>query len=105
MENLKNAEISMMMILHAGDALNLAMSALRKVRTDDYDEATVLIEEAKAKSVEAHKIQTELLTQMMNGSPVEMDLLLVHAQDHLMNSILMIDIAEEMIEIFKAKNK
>ncbi len=105
MENIKNEEVSMMMILHAGDAMNLAMSALRQVRGEHYDEAMELIEQARSKSVEAHKIQTELLQRLMSGEKVEMDLLLVHAQDHLMNSLLMIDIVEEMIEIFKARSK
>lgn len=95
----------MMMILHAGDAVNLAMSALRKIRTDEYDDAMKLIEQARAKSVEAHKIQTKLLHHFMSGEEVKMDLLIVHAQDHLMNSLLLIDIVEEMIEIFKTKSK
>lgn len=105
MENLANSEIAMMMILHAGDATNLAMQALRLIRLKKYDEALIQVEAARKKSIEAHVLQTSLLTQLMNGESVEMNLLLVHAQDHLMNSLLTIDLTEELIEIFRSRNE
>jgi cellobiose PTS system EIIA component len=104
MENLAHSETAMMMILHAGDATNLAMQALRLIRQRKYKESLEMIESARKKSNEAHLIQTSLLTKLMTGENIEMNLLLVHAQDHLMNSLMTIDLAEELIEIFKELN-
>jgi len=104
MENLAHSETAMMMILHAGDATNLAMQALRLIRKKKYEESFHMLESARKKSNEAHLIQTKLLNQLMSGENIELNLLLVHAQDHLMNSLMIIDFTEELIEIFKELN-
>lgn len=93
-------ETAMMMILHSGNANQLAFSALRKIKTKEFDAAKDLIQQAKDESLESHKLQTSLLTTCASGEKVEMDILLVHAQDHLMNSVLAIDMIEEMIDVF-----
>lgn len=95
-------ETAMMMILHSGNANQLAFSALRKVKSKEFEEAKALIKQAKDESLESHKLQTSLLTTSASGKKVEMDILLVHAQDHLMNSVLAIDLIEEMIDVFES---
>lgn len=93
-------ENAMMMILYSGNANQKAFSALRKIKTREFDEAKALIEEARKESLKAHEIQTSLLTKIASGEQVELDVLIVHAQDHLMNSVLAIDMIDEMIEVF-----
>ncbi|OJT71290.1 PTS lactose/cellobiose transporter subunit IIA, partial [Clostridioides difficile] len=59
----------------------------------------LLIEEARKIDIEAHRIQTELITQDLNEdveSPA-MSLLMVHAQDHYMTSQLAKDLIEALI--------
>lgn len=59
----------------------------------------MLIEEARKIDIEAHRIQTELITQDLNEdveSPT-MSLLMVHAQDHYMTSQLAKDLIEALI--------
>ena len=55
--------------------------------------------------MEAHKIQTQLITAEMSGgeNKPEVGLLMVHAQDHYMTSQLARDLIEEMINVFEAK--
>ncbi|CUH96780.1 hypothetical protein P22_2891 [Propionispora sp. 2/2-37] len=97
-----NEETLMMMILGAGEANRLAMSAISEVKSKNFDKARELIKEASKKSVETHKIQTELIQKEARNEKVELSLLMVHAQDHLMNSILVIDMVEELIDVFEA---
>jgi PTS system cellobiose-specific IIA component len=81
----------MMMIIGAGETKQLAISALREVKNKKFMKARELIKEANKKSVEAHKIQTGLIQSEAGDNKVEINLLMVHAQDHLMNAILLIE--------------
>ena len=60
---------------------------------------------AKERSIDAHDVQTKLITGELNGEKTETSLLMVHAQDHLMTSLLARDLIEEMIGMLKEKAK
>ena len=60
-----------------------------------------LIEEANACLVDAHKSQTELLQQEARGNHVEVGFITVHAQDHLMTTLLLKDIISTLIDVYK----
>lgn len=98
-------EQAMMLILGAGNANGLAFSALRAAKNKNFDEARSLIKQASQKCLEAHNIQTQLIQKEANGEKIAINLLMVHAQDHLMNVILTIDLVEELIEIFDEYSK
>lgn len=89
----------------AGDSKAKAFEALKKVKESKYDEARALLQEAREIDLEAHKIQTQLITAEMSGgeNKPEVGLLMVHAQDHYMTSQLARDLIEEMINVFEAK--
>lgn len=93
------------MISTAGDSKAKAFEALKKVKESKYDEARALLQEAREIDLEAHKIQTQLITAEMSGgeNKPEVGLLMVHAQDHYMTSQLARDLIEEMINVFEAK--
>ena len=46
-------------------------------------------------------MQTQLLTKEANGERSEVSLLMVHAQDHLMNAMTVKDLATEIVDIYK----
>ena len=50
---------------------------------------------------EAHRRQTELLSKEASGSHTPVDVLLVHAQDHLMTSILAQELIAEIVALHK----
>ena len=89
----------------AGDSKAKAFEALRNVKEGRYDEARALLDEARKIDLEAHKIQTQLITAEMSGGEnrPEIWLLMVHAQDHYMTSQLARDLIGEMIDVFEAK--
>lgn len=91
-------------ISSAGESKTKAFEALRMVKESKYDEARKLLAESREIDLEAHRIQTQLITAEMSGeNRPEIGLLMVHAQDHYMTSQLARDMVEELIEIFEAK--
>ena len=87
----------------AGDSKGKAFEALRKVKESDYEGARALLEESRKIDLEAHKIQTKLIQSEMDpeAEKPELSLLMVHAQDHLMNSLLARELSEEIIHLYQ----
>nr|WP_245729987.1 PTS lactose/cellobiose transporter subunit IIA [Vagococcus teuberi] len=90
----------MSLIVKSGNAKSDAMEAIQEAKQKHFDEARQKIESAEKNIVDAHGAQTALLTQEASGNNVEVTLLLVHAQDHLMTSISFIDLAKEIIDLY-----
>lgn len=106
MEELENGPemISFGIIAHAGDARSYAFGALAAAKAGNFEEAEALLKQSNDAAVEAHHMQTELLVNEANGNKTPVDVLLVHAQDHLMTSMLAVEVIKELIEIYKNKN-
>lgn len=86
-------------ISHGGDAKAIAYEALELAYNGDFDLANKKIEEANQTLTKAHNTQTRLIQAEINGDKVEMSLLMVHAQDHLMAAISEMSLIEQMIRI------
>lgn len=93
-------EIIFGLIMHSGDARSSAMEAIQLAKTGDIDGAKSLIERANEELGKAHKTQTKLIQQEADGNKMEFSLLLVHAQDHLMTTLTVKDLAIEIIELY-----
>ncbi|MGF7058751.1 PTS lactose/cellobiose transporter subunit IIA [Brassicibacter mesophilus] len=87
-------------INHSGEARSLSMDGIRYAKNNDIEKARKCIEEANGKLSLAHKSQTTLIHEEAQGNKQELSLLLVHAQDHLMNAITIRDLANEFIDIY-----
>lgn len=99
-------EKSIFQIISAsGDSRGLAFAALRLARKGRFEEAASKMAEAKERSLAAHEEQTALITKEINGETVDSSLLMIHAQDHLMSSLLARDLIEEMIEMLKEQKE
>ncbi len=96
-------DTSMMLIVHSGDARAAAFHALQEAKAGNFEEAKKLMAESKAKALEAHHIQTGLLADEGDGEGPQVTLLLVHAQDHLMASMLAQELVEELIDLHEKK--
>ena len=100
--NMDLEEIAMTIVGNSGEARSLAYEALSEAKNGNFEAAEELLKEAREKSLKAHEMQTELICNEADGNKVEINLLMVHAQDHLMTSILARELVEEMIEMYKA---
>ena len=96
-------EVSFGLIAAAGQARSFAFEALKAAREHDFDRADELLEQSKQASLEAHHQQTQLLVKEANGEHTPVDVMLVHAQDHLMTSMLAQELIEELIYLHKEK--
>lgn len=102
MEN-SSEMVSFGIIANAGDARSYAFGALEAAKAGNFDEAEELLKKSDEAATLAHKAQTELLFKEANGEKTPVDVLLVHAQDHLMTSMLAVELIKEMITLYKNK--
>lgn len=94
-------ELIFKIIVNGGDARSRAMNAISEAKKGNIDRANDLIEEANSFLNNAHDVQTELIQNEAAGNKTEMSLLMVHAQDHLMNAMTVRDMAKEFIDMYK----
>ena len=97
-------EIIMQIIVNSGASRSLAIEALRAAGEGNFEEAT-RDEQADETILETHEYQTSLIQDEINGKHVPLNLLMVHAQDHLMNAMTVMDLAKEIIAIKKEEHK
>jgi cellobiose PTS system EIIA component len=88
-------------ILHGGNGKSCSMEAIAAAKRGDIVEARAKLQEAAEALNEAHHVQTSLIQSEIRGEKVEISLLMVHAQDHLMNSITMKDLATEFVDLYE----
>ncbi|MET3644242.1 PTS lactose/cellobiose transporter subunit IIA [Streptococcus gallinaceus] len=96
-------EVIMPLIIYGGDAKSSAMEAIQFAKKGEWEEADRKLKEAKDSLIQAHHSQTELLTNEARGETTTLSLLMVHAQDHLMTSITFVDLATEIIELYRSR--
>ncbi|MEA4874276.1 PTS lactose/cellobiose transporter subunit IIA [Anaerorhabdus sp.] len=96
-------QIAMGLIMHAGNARSLAMEAIQAAKAGQIDQADELIAKSDEALLEAHQVQTNLLVKEARGEKLEIGILLIHSQDHLMTSITVKDLAKEFIDLYREK--
>ena len=95
----------MNLIMAGGNAKSSAFEAIYAAKKGDFDTAKAKLKESDEFMVEAHNAQTGMLTQEAQGNHVKVSLLMVHAQDHIMNAITFRDLAGEIVDLYVALAK
>lgn len=85
-------------ILHGGNARAHSYEALRLSETGDFQGAEALMKAAEEEIGLAHKIQTEIIQREVQGEKYDINVLFVHAQDHLMTAVAESTLIENMIK-------
>ncbi|WP_026885858.1 PTS lactose/cellobiose transporter subunit IIA [Clostridium beijerinckii] len=94
----------MNIIINAGDCKNHAYMALGMANEGKYEEAEKEMGLANDALAKAHDAQTEMLQKEAAGEKIELSVLFVHAQDHLMTAISEKTLIEQIIELRKVVN-
>ena len=94
----------MEIIVNAGQSRSLCFEALHAARTGNIDEARLLLNEADGYARRAHQMQTQLIGQDAGEARQPMTLIMVHAQDHLMTAMLLKDLTQHFINLYKKSN-
>ncbi|MCL2559840.1 MAG: PTS cellobiose transporter subunit IIA [Turicibacter sp.] len=92
--------VAFQIILESGDARTIVHEAFGLMREGKLDEAEVKLEEANEAIVRAHGSQTDLLQKFAGGASFEIDILMVHSQDHLMTTMTLREVAIEMLHLY-----
>lgn len=94
----------MNIIINAGDCKNHAYMALSNVNEGNYEEAEKEMELSSDAIAKAHDSQTMFLYKEANNEKIDISVLFVHAQDHLMTALTEKNLIEQIIELRKVVN-
>ena len=86
-------------ILNSGNARSIVHEAFDAMREKNYILAEQKLQEANDELLKAHQAQTDLLQEYASGT--EIKIIMVHAQDHLMTTMTLREVAIEMLELYK----
>ncbi|URQ61943.1 PTS N,N'-diacetylchitobiose transporter subunit IIA [Pantoea alhagi] len=92
-------EVVMGLIINAGQARSQAYAALKQAKAGNFAQAQELMTSSRLALNEAHRIQTRLIEEDQGTGKTHLSLILVHAQDHLMTSMLARELVTELIEL------
>lgn len=94
-------EVVMGIIVNAGQARSLFYEGLAAAKQGDFTQASAKVEEAQSYIRQAHEIQTQLIGEDQGEGKITMTLIMVHAQDHIMTSMLAGELISELIELYR----
>ena len=86
-------------INYGGDAKGRAYEAIDAAENGGFEKAEELLKEADRSLAKAHEIQTDLIRKEASGEHQEINVIFVHAQDHLMSAMEVRTLAENFIRI------
>ncbi|AHE62126.1 N,N'-diacetylchitobiose-specific PTS system transporter subunit IIA [Escherichia albertii KF1] len=92
-------EVVMGLIINSGQARSLAYAALKQAKQGDFAAARTMMDQSRMALNEAHLVQTKLIEGDAGEGKMKVSLVLVHAQDHLMTSMLARELITELIEL------
>lgn len=89
--------ISFRMIASVGSANALYMEAIAEARQGNPEKAEALFKEGEGCFRDSHKVHAELIMQVAAGKEIPFNMILMHAEDQLMNSEVIKLMAEQTI--------
>jgi len=91
----------MPLIAEAGIARSKAMEAIAAAKKGDFSSAETLLIECDTAMTKAHQRHSDFIQDSLDDCSKQVPLLIIHAEDHLMTTILARDFAREIIDLYK----
>lgn len=88
-------------VAYSGDARSTLLELLRNVRQGNFDGVEKALKDADENLKLAHNSQTQALAEEANGNNLEIGFIFIHGQDHLMTTLLLRDLIQDFIELYK----
>lgn len=104
MEKSDLQSIAFQLISYAGTAFDHFYKSIDYAAEHDFEKAENEIRAGEAELSQAHRSQTALLTAEANQESMEFSIILIHAQDHLMTTIMFERVAKQFIKLYKEKS-
>lgn len=88
-------------VAYAGEARSKLLIALDVAERGEFVEADKLIAEANDLLLEAHRTQTKMLQEEAKGEVIDFGFIMIHAQDHLMTTMLLRDMMKHLLRLYR----
>ena len=99
---MEGIELTALQIISAvGNARSFYIEAMQEARQGNIEKAQELLQEGRESFTEGHQAHAGILSQEASGDPIEVRLLLMHAEDQLMSAEGFGIMAREYIELAK----
>lgn len=102
---LNNELICFEMIASFGSASAMFMEAIQYAKAGQYQEAQEAIEEGEKAFIEGHSAHAGLIQAFANNEKIEVTLLLMHAEDQMMNVEMLKIVALELMDVYQVLQK
>ena len=92
------------LVVIGGNGRSKALEAIKAAKVKDFEKAEALLQESDSFISQAHNYQTSYIQDALNAEQdgaSGVSLLMVHGQDHLMDALVVNDLAKEMIEMYR----
>ncbi|EDT14792.1 PTS lactose/cellobiose transporter subunit IIA (plasmid) [Clostridium perfringens] len=101
MKGLNLEQIAFEIVAYSGDARSKLLQSIKEAKEHNLKNSEKLIKEAEECLTDAHKAQTELLVSESQGNHSNIGFLILHAQDHLMTTLLLKDIIYTLLDVYR----
>ncbi|MBD1574098.1 PTS lactose/cellobiose transporter subunit IIA [Vibrio sp. S17_S38] len=91
----------MELIINAGESKSCSMEALFAAKKGEWEKVDACLSQASEASKRAHDVQTGLIGLDEGEGKVPVNLIMVHAQDHIMTAMLARELIEELIHLHR----
>lgn len=91
-------------VAYSGDARSTLLGLLKNVRKGNFERVDEALKDADENLKMAHNSQTQALKEEASGNNLEIGFIFVHGQDHLMTTLLLRDIIQDFIELYKERH-
>lgn len=98
MMDLEMEQIIMELIMNGGNARSYSLKAIQSAEKGDIKEAEELLEQSNTSLKRAHDAQANIIRKEVKGEDVAINLMIIHAQDHVMNAITVRDLAQHLVK-------
>ncbi|KWW22597.1 MULTISPECIES: PTS lactose/cellobiose transporter subunit IIA [Bacillaceae] len=91
-------------VAYAGDARSSLLTLLKEVRAGNFDNVEAGLKSADENLHLAHNAQTKILSEEAAGKDMDIGFIFIHGQDHLMTTLLLRELIQDFIELYR-KNR
>ena len=88
-------------ILHGGNARCIAYDALKEAKQGNREAAAAKMAEAREEMTLAGCDHAKLLQSFVSDEALTVEMLLVHAEDHMASSKVIVEMAQELLDIYE----
>ena len=88
-------------ILHSGTARTYVHEAFDAMKESKLEVVEEKLAAADEELLQAHHAQTDLLQKYASGTEIKIEIIMVHAQDHLMTTMTLKEVAIEMMGMYQ----